>query len=215
MARHGVPEQILTDNGKVFTARFGPGPGPVLFDRICANNGDPAHLDQAAFADHHGQGRALAQDAARRVPGREGVRRRSRTPRPPLDAWVEEYNYQPAASVDRQGATVRAVPVGCGHARARSRRADPTDAIDRGAGHHPAGQCGRDDQFRDGHLQGGALVGRPERRGGLRRRAGADLHHRGVLIATHARRHPSTSRTPAWPRGGACRRPGRRPPRRR
>jgi transposase InsO family protein len=36
---HGVPDQILSDNGKVFTARFGPGPGPVLFDRICANNG--------------------------------------------------------------------------------------------------------------------------------------------------------------------------------
>jgi hypothetical protein len=26
---HGLPSQILTDNGKVFTARFGPGPGPV------------------------------------------------------------------------------------------------------------------------------------------------------------------------------------------
>jgi transposase InsO family protein len=37
--RHGVPEQILTDNGKVFTARFGLGPGPVRFDRICAENG--------------------------------------------------------------------------------------------------------------------------------------------------------------------------------
>jgi hypothetical protein len=31
--RHGVPEAVLTDNGKVFTARFGPGPEPVLFDR--------------------------------------------------------------------------------------------------------------------------------------------------------------------------------------
>jgi transposase InsO family protein len=39
LRRHGVPEQILTDNGKVFTARFGPGPGPVKFDRICADNG--------------------------------------------------------------------------------------------------------------------------------------------------------------------------------
>ena len=29
LRRHGVPEQILTDNGKVFTARFGLGPGPV------------------------------------------------------------------------------------------------------------------------------------------------------------------------------------------
>jgi transposase InsO family protein len=39
LRRHGVPEQILTDNGKVFTARFGLGPGPVRFDRICAENG--------------------------------------------------------------------------------------------------------------------------------------------------------------------------------
>jgi transposase InsO family protein len=39
LARHGVPEQILTDNGKVFTARFGLGPGPVMFDKICNDNG--------------------------------------------------------------------------------------------------------------------------------------------------------------------------------
>ena len=39
LATHGIPDQILTDNGKVFTARFGPGPGPVFFDRICHNNG--------------------------------------------------------------------------------------------------------------------------------------------------------------------------------
>ena len=43
LARYGAPEQVLTDNGKVFTARFGPGPGPVLFDRICADN-DIKHL---------------------------------------------------------------------------------------------------------------------------------------------------------------------------
>ena len=36
---HGAPDQILSDNGKVFTSRFGQGPGPVLFDRICQNNG--------------------------------------------------------------------------------------------------------------------------------------------------------------------------------
>ena len=39
LRRHGIPEQILTDNGKVFTGRFGRGPGPVMFDRICADNG--------------------------------------------------------------------------------------------------------------------------------------------------------------------------------
>lgn len=35
MKTHGVPDQILTDHGKVFTGRFGPGKGVVLFDRIC------------------------------------------------------------------------------------------------------------------------------------------------------------------------------------
>jgi transposase InsO family protein len=41
LRRHGVPEQILTDNGKVFTGRFGPGgsSAEVLFDRVCVENG--------------------------------------------------------------------------------------------------------------------------------------------------------------------------------
>ena len=39
MRTYGVPEEILTDNGKVFTSRFGPGDTPVLFDRILAQNG--------------------------------------------------------------------------------------------------------------------------------------------------------------------------------
>lgn len=39
MATHGTPDAVLTDNGKAFTARFGPGPGPVRFDRICRENG--------------------------------------------------------------------------------------------------------------------------------------------------------------------------------
>jgi transposase InsO family protein len=39
LGRHGVPEQVLTGNGKVFTARFGRGPGPVMSGRVCADNG--------------------------------------------------------------------------------------------------------------------------------------------------------------------------------
>ena len=41
LCRHGIPEQILTDNGKVFTGRFGAAgsSAEVLFDRICAENG--------------------------------------------------------------------------------------------------------------------------------------------------------------------------------
>jgi len=39
MARHGVPQEILTDNGKCFTGRFGATDTEVLFDRICRENG--------------------------------------------------------------------------------------------------------------------------------------------------------------------------------
>ncbi|MGH3990281.1 MAG: IS481 family transposase, partial [Pseudonocardiaceae bacterium] len=39
LATHGIPEQILTDNGKVFTGRLGRKPANVAFDRICLNNG--------------------------------------------------------------------------------------------------------------------------------------------------------------------------------
>jgi len=36
---YGAPEQILTDNGKVFTGRFNHPPVEVLFDRICRESG--------------------------------------------------------------------------------------------------------------------------------------------------------------------------------
>jgi hypothetical protein len=38
LERYGAPEEVLTDNGKEFTDRFGPG-GEVLFDKICRRNG--------------------------------------------------------------------------------------------------------------------------------------------------------------------------------
>jgi len=39
LSRWGVPDQILTDNAKVFTGRLAQKPAVVLFDRICLNNG--------------------------------------------------------------------------------------------------------------------------------------------------------------------------------
>ena len=39
LVRHGIPDEILTDNGKCFTGRFGPNPVEVLFDRILRENG--------------------------------------------------------------------------------------------------------------------------------------------------------------------------------
>ena len=39
LERHGIPEEVLTDNGKVFTGRFGLRESEVLFDKICRENG--------------------------------------------------------------------------------------------------------------------------------------------------------------------------------
>ena len=39
LQRHGVPEEVLTDNAKVFTDRFGLTSTEVLFDKICRDNG--------------------------------------------------------------------------------------------------------------------------------------------------------------------------------
>ncbi len=38
LRQYGVPEELLTDNGKQFTARFNRGGGEVMFDRICREN---------------------------------------------------------------------------------------------------------------------------------------------------------------------------------
>jgi transposase InsO family protein len=39
LVRYGIPDEILTDNGKCFTGRYGPRPVEVLFDRILRENG--------------------------------------------------------------------------------------------------------------------------------------------------------------------------------
>ena len=49
MLTHGVLDRSsLTFNGKVFTGRFGPGTGEVLFDRICRENRIRHAIDKQA-----------------------------------------------------------------------------------------------------------------------------------------------------------------------
>jgi hypothetical protein len=47
LARFRVPEEVITDNGKQFTDRFGKG-GEVLFDKICRHNAITHRLTQPA-----------------------------------------------------------------------------------------------------------------------------------------------------------------------
>jgi transposase InsO family protein len=39
MKSYGIPDEVLTDNGKCFTGRFGLHQAEVLFDRMCRENG--------------------------------------------------------------------------------------------------------------------------------------------------------------------------------
>ena len=39
LREYGIPDELLTDNGKQFTARFNAGGGEVMFERICRENG--------------------------------------------------------------------------------------------------------------------------------------------------------------------------------
>jgi hypothetical protein len=90
---HGVPEQILTDNGKVFTARFGLGPGPVLFDKVCHDNGI-RHLLTAPYSPtttgkverlHKTIRAEFLAEHDRQHPTVEALQAA-------LDGWVVEYN---------------------------------------------------------------------------------------------------------------------------
>ena len=39
MLTYGVPDEVLTNNGKQFTGRFGTHKAEVMFDRMCRENG--------------------------------------------------------------------------------------------------------------------------------------------------------------------------------
>jgi transposase len=62
LSRHGAPEQILTDNGKVFTGWLAVKPTTVAFDRICLHN-EIRHILTAPYSPTTTrEDRAVAQD---------------------------------------------------------------------------------------------------------------------------------------------------------
>lgn len=97
---HGVPGQILTDNGKVFTGRFNTPPVESLFDRVCRENGIE-HL--------HTQPRSPTT-TGKIERFHRAIRTEFRTDRvftslaaaqAELDAWVADYNtHRPHQALD-------------------------------------------------------------------------------------------------------------------
>lgn len=88
---HGVPDEILTDNGKVFTSRFGPHGGEVMFDRICRENGIGHRLTAPRSPTTTGKIERFHQSlrkeflADRRFGSLKAAQKA-------LDEWVADYN---------------------------------------------------------------------------------------------------------------------------
>lgn len=92
LARHGIPGQILTDNGKVFTARFGTGPGPVMSGRICTDNGI-RHILTAPYSTTKAKIERLHKAMRAEFSTRVDRVFTAVTGLPDaLDAWTAEYN---------------------------------------------------------------------------------------------------------------------------
>ena len=221
LRRYGVPDQILTDNGKVFTGRFGPAgsSAEVMFDRICAENGIRHLLTaprsptttgkverwhktiRAEFLRDHDRHHATLEEL-----------------QAALDVWVEEYNtVRPHQALGMRPPIERfqlAPPIS-----ARVEAPVPSQP-------YPGAVCGAQLAAGDAAARGAAL-GRPTRRDliwpGSRYRVpimlagepveavAADhlvrIFHRDVLVAEHVqRRKPDTE-----PRRAAAAGPPDRP----
>ncbi|MDF2738933.1 MAG: family transposase [Actinomycetia bacterium] len=93
LARYGTPEELLTDNGKVFTGRLGPHPAEVLFDRICREQGITHRLTGVRCPTTTGKIERFHKTLrAELLTGRrfDSLAHAQQV----LDAWVDDYNTQ-------------------------------------------------------------------------------------------------------------------------
>lgn len=193
---YGAPEQLLTDNGKVFTARFGLGPGPVLFDRLCREHGVRHLLTAPRSPTTTGKVERFHKTLRSEfLAGR--VFASLEEAQTELDAWVAHYNaerphqgigmacpaerFAPGIAAAAACALVEAgeplPPAAAVHLRLVSREGRINFADQRyQVGAHFAGETV------EVACSGGLL----------------EVSHRGVLVASHVRRdRPGAARPPA------------------
>ena len=90
---YGVPEQILTDNGKMFTGKLGERPANVLFDRICLNNGI-RHLLTAPYSPTTTGKIERLHKTMRKEFFSDKIFETIEDMQADLDGWVRDYNNQ-------------------------------------------------------------------------------------------------------------------------
>jgi transposase InsO family protein len=194
LRRHGIPQEILTDNGKVFTGRFGTGPGPVMFDRICADNGI-RHLLTAPYSPATtGKVERLHKTMrAEFFTPHDGTWVTIEQLQAALDAWVHEYNTaRPHQSCGGRPPAERFALAGRSGIPDESSLTPAPPAAASAAARRPAGVSrwvnahGKVSLAGFSYNVGATYAGEPVEvivAGGL-----VDVLHAGVVVATHAQR---------------------------
>ncbi|HEY1842312.1 MAG TPA: IS481 family transposase [Mycobacterium sp.] len=101
LARFGAPEQILTDNGKVFTGRFNHPPVEVLFDAICREHGIEHLLTQPRSPTTTGKIERFHRSLRAEFLSSRTPFANLKTAQQALDEWVDYYNTtRPHQSLD-------------------------------------------------------------------------------------------------------------------
>ena len=190
MRAWGVPDQVLTDNAKVFTGRFGPSAGgEVLFDRICRENGIRHLLTAPRSPTTTGKverwHKTLRQEF---LSGK--VFESISDAQAQLDGWVRHYNFQRRHQgigdvvpwerfrlvvEDRPGEPERAEP------------APPPQAPNEATATRKVSRSGKISFAAQPYPVGVWLAGETVE---VATDAGlVTISHRGVVVATHAQRH--------------------------
>jgi hypothetical protein len=100
LARFGVPAEILTDNGKQFTDRFGKG-GEVLFDKICRKNAITHRLTKPKSPTTTGKIERFHQTLRRELLDDADPFESLLAAQAAVNAWVRQYNAErPHQSLD-------------------------------------------------------------------------------------------------------------------
>ena len=133
LERYGAPEEVLTDNGKQFTGRFGRG-GEVLFDKICRRNAITHRLTAPRSPTTTGKIERFHQTLRRELLDDARPFMSLLAAQAALDDWVREYNASARTRrwSSRAGHAGRALPARAGRA-ARAAAAVAAGAAGRGS----------------------------------------------------------------------------------
>ena len=101
LATYGTPEQILTDNGKVFTGRFNHPVVEVLFDAICREHGIEHLLTQPRSPTTTGKIERFHRSLRAEFLSNQAPFTNLKTAQQALDEWIDYYNNtRPHQSLD-------------------------------------------------------------------------------------------------------------------